>query len=224
MSPSQFSMRVLLVAALVAGVFVASAIRRTPRHGLAADPPTGQHSLWADQPSTEQPCTQFVFTGPEGMNITWDVTVPGAFDSEPLVVPDRYNFPRCAIYRLKLSNIPGREGVEIYPLLEVGPAVPLTKDYLERNAVPVHFTEADFDDILAGRSIMNVIYLPDERDTFGGVAVVVKRMLGPGEDPCVEADRRGAILAIVSVGNIARHWETWGRDLVKAADLRDAHR
>ncbi len=44
---------------------------------------------------------------------------PGAFDS-PLVVPARYNFPQGAIYRLKLTNIPARPGVELYPTLEVG--------------------------------------------------------------------------------------------------------
>ena len=53
--------------------------------------------------------------------VTWDVAAPGAFDSEPLVCPGRYNFPQGAIYRLKLSNIPGRPGVELYPTLEVGP-------------------------------------------------------------------------------------------------------
>ena len=51
------------------------------------------------------------------MTVAWDVGAPGAFDSQPLVCPGRYNFPQGAIYRLKLSNIPGRPAVELYPTL-----------------------------------------------------------------------------------------------------------
>ena len=66
--------------------------------------------------------SQLEFRGPEGMSIQWDVAVPGSFDSQPLVAPGRYNFPQAAIYRLKLTNLPGRPGVELYPTMEVAPA------------------------------------------------------------------------------------------------------
>src|SRR5690606_16071350 len=72
------------------------------------------------------PVSQIGFVGPEGIMIAWDVSAPGAFDSEPLVAPGRYNFPQGAIYRLKLTNIPGRPGVELYPTIEIGPATPRT--------------------------------------------------------------------------------------------------
>jgi len=49
------------------------------------------------------------------MKVFWDVGGHGLFDSEPLIEPGRYNFPQGAIYRLKLTNIPGRPGVELYP-------------------------------------------------------------------------------------------------------------
>ena len=54
--------------------------------------------------------SQIAFVGPDGMQVTWDVSGPGAFDSEPLVVPGRYNFPQGAIYRLKLTQYPGPAG------------------------------------------------------------------------------------------------------------------
>ena len=41
--------------------------------------------------------SQVAFIGPDGMLITWDVSMPGQFDSEPLVAPGRYNFPQGAI-------------------------------------------------------------------------------------------------------------------------------
>ena len=134
------------------------------------------------------------------MTVGWDVGSPGAFDSEPLIVPGRYNFPQGAIYRLKLTNIPGRPGVELYPTLEIGPPTPRTDAYLAHNAIPVQFTEEDFDQVLSGNFVTKVIYLPDpefQELALAGVETLVSTRLDPGVDPIVEADRRGAILAIV---------------------------
>ena len=62
---------------------------------------------------------------------------------------------------LKLTNIPGRPGVELYPTLEVGPTMPRTEAFLAHNAIPVQFTEEDFDQVLTGNFVTKVIYLPD---------------------------------------------------------------
>jgi hypothetical protein len=148
--------------------------------------------------------TQVIFTGPEGMILSWDVTAPGAFDSEPLVAPARYNFPQGAIYRLKLTNIPGREGVELYPTIEIAPSLPRTDAYLAHNGVPVQFNEEDLDQVLSGNFVTKVIYLPDpdfQELALAGVETLVSTRLDPGLDPIIEADRRGAILAIIRVGN-----------------------
>jgi hypothetical protein len=138
------------------------------------------------------------------MSVTWDVSAPGQFDSEPLTCPGRYNFPQGAIYQLKLSNVPGRPGVELYPTIEVGPAMPRSEAFLAHNAIPVQFTPEDFDQILSGNFVTKVIYLPDpefQELAVAGVETLVSTRLDPGVDPIVEADRRGAILAIVRIGN-----------------------
>ncbi len=148
--------------------------------------------------------SQVVFADPEGMIVNWDAIQPGQFDSEPLVVPGRYNFPQGAIYRLKLTNIPARPGLELYPTLEIGPTVPRTDAYLSHNAIPVQFTEEDFDQVTTGNFVTKVIYLPDaeyQELAIAGVETLVSTRLDPGIDPIVEADRRGAILAIVRIGN-----------------------
>ncbi len=158
----------------------------------------------AGLPGAQAMASQVAFIGPEGMLVTWDVTSPGLFDSEPLVVPGRYNFPQGAIYRLKLTDIPGREGVELYPTLEIGPSLPRTDAYLAHNTIPVQFTEEDFDQVLSGNFVTKVIYLPDaeyQELALAGVETLVSTRLDPGLDPIVEADRRGAILAIIRVGN-----------------------
>ena len=128
----------------------------------------------------------------------------GAFDSEPLVVPGRQNFPQNGIYRMKLTNIGGREGVELYPTLEIGPTTPRSEAFLAHNAIPVQFTEEDFDQVLAGNFVTKVIYLPDpefQELALAGVETLVSTRLDPGVDPIIEADRRGSILAIVRLGN-----------------------
>jgi len=150
------------------------------------------------------PTSQVAFIGPESMSVQWDVTMPGMFDSEPLVCPGRYNFPQAAIYRLKLTNIPGRAGVELYPTIEIGPTMPRTAAFLAHNAIPVQFTEEDLDQVLSGNFVTKVIYLPDpefQELALAGVETLVSTRLDPGVDPIVEADRRGAILAVLRLGN-----------------------
>lgn len=150
------------------------------------------------------PTSQLAFVDPDGMSVQWDVGGVGAFDSEPMIVPGRQNFGQGAIYRLKLTNIPGRPGVELYPTLEVGPATPRTDAYLAHNAIPIQFTEEDLDQVLSGNFVTKVIYLPDpefQELALAGVETLVSTRLDPGVDPIVEADRRGAIMAVVRLGN-----------------------
>ncbi|MBN2294384.1 MAG: hypothetical protein JXM70_18290 [Pirellulales bacterium] len=148
--------------------------------------------------------SQVAFVGPDGMVVNWDVSMPGHFDSDPLVCPGRYNFTQCAIYRLKLTNIPSRPGVELYPTIEVGPAVPRTAAFLAHNAIPAQFTEEDFDQVLSGNFVTKVLYLPDaefQELASAGIETLVSTRLDPGVDPIVEADKRGAILAVIRLGN-----------------------
>src|SRR3989304_3256504 len=103
-----------------------------------------------------------------------------------------------------MKDIPGRPGAELYPTLEVGPVMPRTAAFLAHNAIPIQFTPEDFDQVLTGNFVTKVIYLPDpefQELAVAGVETLVSTRLDPGVDPIVEADRRGAILAIVRVGN-----------------------
>jgi hypothetical protein len=138
------------------------------------------------------------------MQIRWDISAGGGFDSEPLVAPGRYDFPQGAIYRLKITDIPGREGIELYPSLEVAPVTPRTAAYLAHNAVPFQLTEEDLDQVTSGNFVTKVVYLPDaeyQELAVAGVETLVSTRLDPGCDPVVEADRRGSILSIIRIGN-----------------------
>ncbi len=148
--------------------------------------------------------SQVAFVGPEGMLVAWDISMPGQFDSAPMVSPGRHNFPQGAIYRLKLTNIPGYDGIELYPTLEVGPGMPRTQAFLAHNAIPIELTPSDFEQVLSGNFVTKVIYLPDpeyQELALAGVETLVSTRLDPGVDPIVEADRRGAILGVLRLGN-----------------------
>ncbi len=150
------------------------------------------------------PTSQIGFIGPDGMQVRWDVTASGGFDSSPLVTPGRYDFPQGAIYRLKVTDIPGHEGLELYPTIEVAPVAPRTGAFLDHNAVPFQLTEEDLDQVTTGNFVTKVVYLPDpdyQELAVAGVETLVSTRLDPGVDPVVEADRRGSILAIIRIGN-----------------------
>jgi hypothetical protein len=172
--------------------------------GAAVSAPAGMGMGMGMMIPQQVPEVQVLFAKPEGMQVKWDVAMQGGFDSTPLVVPGRQNFPQGGIYRMKLTNIPGREGVELYPTVEIGPTTPRTEAYLAHNAIPIQYTEEDFDQVLTGNFVTKVIYLPDpefQELALAGVETLVSTRLDPGIDPITEADRRGAILAVVRLGN-----------------------
>lgn len=151
------------------------------------------------------PPVQVLFGQRVGMQVLWDVTGQGMFDSTPLIVPGRQSFMPGGLYRLKLTNIPKLEGVELYPTIEIGQPTPQTTAFLDHSALPVEFTDEDFQQVLAGNLVTKVIYLPDpdfQQVALAGVQELVSTRLDPGMDPIVEADRRGSILAIIRMGNI----------------------
>jgi len=153
--------------------------------------------------------TSVRFLRPEGMKISWYVPSGDGrptFSSAQLDTPGRYNFTQGAIYRLKLSHLPNRPNiVALYPTLQVEPAANKTAAFLAHSAVPLVFTDEDFDQVAAGNYLVKVIYLPDPQ--FQDVAAagpdeVVSTRLDPGVDPVAEARRRGSILLVVRLGNI----------------------
>jgi hypothetical protein len=152
--------------------------------------------------------TQIRFVRPSGMRVSWFTQGADgrpAFSTTPIESPGRYNFPQAAIYRLKLSNIEGRPGLEVYPTMEVVPANPKTEAFLAHSAVPIDFTNEDFKQIAEGNYLVKVIYLPDPnfQDVAGtGTDEILSTRLAPGTDPIQEALRRGSILVVLRMGNV----------------------
>ena len=135
------------------------------------------------------------------MNIGWQIG--HGYAENQLVAPGRYNFQQGSTYRLKLSNIPGREGMPpLYPSLQVYPTHPNTDAYLSHNSVPMTLTNEDLDQIDSNNFVTKVIYLPDPQNqelAIAGVETLVSTRLDPGVDPIAEADRRGTLMLVLRV-------------------------
>ncbi|MCX7393910.1 MAG: hypothetical protein NTW75_07255 [Planctomycetales bacterium] len=147
--------------------------------------------------------TQVRFVGPDGMHIGWQI--PGGYAENQLVTPARYNFFQGATYRLKVANVPGREGLVLYPTLMVFAGHPNTEAYLAHNSVPLQMTEEDLDQIESNNFVTKVIYLPDAKYqelAIANVETLVSTRLDPGVDPVQEADKRGTIMAVLRIGNM----------------------
>src|SRR5207247_11160549 len=77
--------------------------------------------------------TSIRFTSPAGMQIAWFAPSPdgrSGFTPTQVEVPGRYNFVQGGVYRLRLSNVPNRPALELYPTLEVMPATARTGTFL----------------------------------------------------------------------------------------------
>jgi hypothetical protein len=184
-----------------------------PPPGMGGGPPYGGFDPGAMGMAQAPPRfvaqrTQVRFVRPTGMKVAWFTqTADGrtAYSNAPVDAPGRYNFPQGAIYRLKLSNIEGRPGLEVYPTIEVFPTNPKTESFLAHSSVPVEFTPDDFKQISEGTYVVKVIYLPDPafQDVAStGTEEILSTRLEPGVDPIQEAIRRGSILAVVRMGNV----------------------
>lgn len=161
----------------------------------------------AGMPGAPMPRSSIRFTGPTGMKIAWYACTPDnkGFSPAMVEVPGRYNFIQGGVYRLKLTDIPNRPALELYPTLEVMPVTARTATFLAHSAVPIGFTEEDFEQVTAGNLVIKVIYLPDPQYqdlAVAGPDEVVSSRLEPGVDPILEAQRRGSVLAVIRIGNI----------------------
>jgi len=150
---------------------------------------------------------QVIFNRPTGMQIGIDTNRNGSYEGQVLVTPARQDFmvgTNGDIVRMKLSNIEGHEAIELFPTIEIAPVNPRTAAYLDHNAIPLQFTNEDFDQVATGNYVTKVIYLPDPEFqdlALANVETLVSTRLDPGDDPIVEADRRGSIMAILRMGN-----------------------
>jgi hypothetical protein len=138
---------------------------------------------------------------PAGARVS--MAVGGTFD-QPLPTPLNVGLLIAPVYRLKVSNIPGREGEEVYPTVEVIDRLYPPGGQERRFPIPVELSRTDLELALEGHYITRVIYLEDPEAALP----VAQRPddaqewfdAGPGVNPVEEADRWGRPMAILRMG------------------------
>jgi hypothetical protein len=137
---------------------------------------------------------------PRGAKIS--IASQGQF-GPPLATPLNVGFLIAPVYRLKLSNIPGHEGQELFPTIEVIDRLYPPRGQERRFPIPVELNADDIELALDGHFVTRVVYL---EDPTMALPVAERRLdqhwfdAGPGVNAVQEADRWGRPLAIVRVG------------------------
>ncbi len=167
-----------------------------------ASAPTGAIGNWQLQrggplPGYFQPVR---ILGPQGLHVA--LPVPGGFD-QPLSTPADVGLLVGTVYRLRITNIPGRPGEEAFPTIEMLDRLYTPRGQERRFAIPIEFSQEDLELALAGRFVTRVIYL-EEPDAALPAATAPQSPnwfeLGPGRDPLAVADALGRPMAILRMG------------------------
>jgi uncharacterized repeat protein (TIGR01451 family) len=145
------------------------------------------------------------FQGPEGLIV--DVIGPGP---EPAPAGDGHGITTLGLrvgvpYRLRVSNIPERPGVALFPVIEVVGHLHRPQG-IDPGKYPIRvvFSLEDlYDTVDRGRLVTQVVYLEDP-DQALPVAMPKDEIpvvsLGPAEDPLKVASALGRVMAIVRMG------------------------
>jgi hypothetical protein len=156
--------------------------------------PTKGHVGWAHQ---------FIFVRPTGMQIK--------IGSQLLTTPSRHDFltsGKGGVFGMKLKNVAGYPAAEILSTIEITPVNPITAAYLDHTAVPMSVTDEDLKKSQEGFIVRKAIILakPDFKGLFLNnlpedvcIKVIDNYRLKPTQDLIEEANKRGAILAIVTI-------------------------
>ncbi len=106
-------------------------------------------------------------------------------------------------YRISVINLPSREGLEVFPTIEVVDRLHTPRGQETRFPVIVELTLEDLNLALDGKFVTRVVYLEDPlsalptRQDPGAQSWFDVR---PGTDPVAEAKRLGRPMAIVRMG------------------------
>jgi Flp pilus assembly protein TadD len=198
--------------------------------GKSSDTPKDR----APKAGTKDGVTQILFSGPAGAKLTWH-DQPKAADADrnqaklrkALKIPGREDFARGKTYRLNLSEIPNRAGLNLYPSIELPPGNRETESFLAHNLVRLGFTEEDLDAVAAGKFLIKVVFLPKLESSAATEAAtsaeeIVSPRVDPGVDVIAEARRQGQIVAILRLGDIdLLAPEPSKKDVEKKADFEN---
>ena len=108
------------------------------------------------------------------------------------------------VYRLRVTQIPGHPGKELYPTVELIDRTFAPAKLAVKFPVPIHLDQNDLELALQGKFIVRVVYVEDPQRALPSPAPAKGVQwfdVRPGEDPLQVADALGRPLAIVRIGS-----------------------
>lgn len=108
------------------------------------------------------------------------------------------------VYRFKVTGIPGHEGFEVYPTIEVINRLYPPPGQAVKFPIPIQLLTEEIELALGGQFVTRVIYLENPDDAFPrsdepGTQRYFEVL--PGQDPLEIADRLGRPMAILRLGS-----------------------
>lgn len=137
---------------------------------------------------------------PEGAKVS--IASQGEF-GVPRSTPFQIGLLIAPVYRLKVTNIPGHEGQEVFPTIEVIDRIYPPRGQERRFPIPIELNADDIELALDGKFVTRVVYLEDPRMVLPVAEGWQDQHwfdAGPGVSAVEEADRWGRPLAIVRMG------------------------
>jgi RNA polymerase sigma factor (sigma-70 family) len=203
-------LKIATVVLLIAGVlgFTGGTMRVPTAVGTAAGGEKEKERPRADAaPTAESREVQVRIVGPAGMKVRVLAPKEPRMKGPAIEAPGRLFLEQGKLFRLKLADIPGRPGLERFPTLEIPLADAAAEAFVTVSAIPVEFTDRDFDQVKNGNAIVKVIYLPGvpkgpRPGGRQGEPDAIASYDAPETDVIAEARRRGTILAVLRMGNI----------------------
>jgi hypothetical protein len=127
------------------------------------------------------------------------------------------------VYRLRVTNIPNNEGVDIYPTIELIDRLYPPPGLALRFPIPIDLTQDELELAAGGAFVTRVIYVEDPLHALP----VARHAKGDqpwteapaGEDPLVTADRNGRPVAILRIGSRAPNATTQAGGLSSAPPM-----
>jgi hypothetical protein len=107
------------------------------------------------------------------------------------------------VYRLRVTGIPLRPGMEVFPTIEVIDRLYAPRGQEQRFPIIVELTEEDLSLALDGKFVTRVIYLEDPRSALPVAEDPTRQSwfeAGPKHDPLAVADQLGRPMAILRMG------------------------
>jgi hypothetical protein len=108
------------------------------------------------------------------------------------------------VYRLKVTGIDQRPGMEVYPSVEVIDRLYPPAGQAPKFPIPIELTQEELEMALDGKYVMRVIYLEEPKTALPRRDLPPAQRyyeVAPGDDPLHEADRLGRPMAILRMGS-----------------------